>query len=54
MLLAYCSRGCAQKGIMPDPEQPRAVGLNHVALEVCDIEEMLTFYGKRLDNNVLG
>ena len=39
---------------MPDPEQACAVGLSHGALEVCDIEETLTFYGKRLDNNVLG
>lgn len=27
-------------------ERPRLVGINHVALEVGDIEEALTFYGK--------
>jgi len=25
--------------------QPRLVGLNHIALEVADIEEALRFYG---------
>ena len=30
---------------MNDPKKPRAIGFNHVALEVADIEEALTFYG---------
>ena len=31
---------------MPEPKKARAVGFNHVALEVGDIEEALTFYAK--------
>src|SRR5271168_4735771 len=31
---------------MPEPARPRAVGLNHIALEVGDIEEALAFYGR--------
>jgi lactoylglutathione lyase len=31
---------------MIDPVKPRAVGLNHIALEVGDIEEALKFYGR--------
>jgi lactoylglutathione lyase len=31
---------------MPEPRKARAVGFNHVALEVGDIEEALAFYGK--------
>ena len=37
---------------MSQPDSPRrakAVGINHVALEVGDIEEALTFYGRLLD-----
>jgi lactoylglutathione lyase len=31
---------------MTEPAKPRAVGLNHIALEVGDIEEALAFYGR--------
>ena len=31
---------------MADREKPRIVGLNHIALEVGDIEEALAFYGR--------
>lgn len=31
---------------MAEPAKPRVVGLNHVALEVGDIEEALAFYGR--------
>jgi lactoylglutathione lyase len=31
---------------MPESKQPRLVGLNHIALEVGDIEEALAFYGR--------
>ena len=31
---------------MTEPVKPRAVGLNHIALEVGDIEEALAFYGR--------
>jgi lactoylglutathione lyase len=32
--------------VMPKSKQPRLVGLNHIALEVGDIEEALAFYGR--------
>src|SRR5215475_12275763 len=31
---------------MPESEKPRVIGLNHIALEVGDIEEALAFYGR--------
>ena len=31
---------------MPKAKKARAVGLNHIALEVGDIEEALVFYGQ--------
>src|SRR5215831_4648892 len=31
---------------MNDRKKPRAIGFNHVALEVADIEEALAFYGR--------
>jgi lactoylglutathione lyase len=31
---------------MTETEKPRVVGLNHIALEVGDIEEALAFYGR--------
>src|ERR1700704_646248 len=31
---------------MPESKKPRLVGLNHIALEVGDVEEALSFYGK--------
>ena len=34
---------------MTDAKKARAVGFNHVALEVGDIEEALAFYGRLLD-----
>ena len=34
---------------MTDAKKARAVGFNHVALEVGDIEEALAFYGRFLD-----
>jgi lactoylglutathione lyase len=34
---------------MPGPRKARAVGFNHVALEVGDIEEALEFYGRLFD-----
>ena len=30
----------------PDANKPRLVGINHIALEVGDIDEALDFYGK--------
>ncbi len=34
---------------MPEAKKARAVGFNHVALEVGDIDEALTFYGRLFD-----
>ncbi len=34
---------------MPEAKKARAVGFNHVALEVGDIEEALAFYGRLFD-----
>jgi predicted enzyme related to lactoylglutathione lyase len=31
---------------MAEPAKPRVVGFNHIALEVGDIDEALTFYGR--------
>jgi lactoylglutathione lyase len=36
------------------PERPRLVGINHVALEVGDVEEALTFYGSLFDFELRG
>jgi catechol 2,3-dioxygenase-like lactoylglutathione lyase family enzyme len=32
--------------LMPDFAKPRVIGFNHVALEVGDIDQALTFYGR--------
>jgi len=34
---------------MPETKKARAIGFNHVALEVGDIEEALAFYGRLFD-----
>src|SRR5436190_825889 len=39
---------------MPQLKKARAVGLNHVALEVGDIEEALAFYGRLFDFELRG
>jgi len=39
---------------MAEAKKARAVGLNHVALEVGDIEEALTFYGRLFDFKLRG
>src|SRR5512132_467078 len=39
---------------MPEAKKPRAVGINHVALEVGDIEEALAFYGRLFDFRLRG
>jgi catechol-2,3-dioxygenase len=39
---------------MPESGKARAVGFNHVALEVGDIEEALAFYGRFLDFELRG
>ena len=39
---------------MPEARKARAVGFNHVALEVGDIEEALAFYGRIFDFTLRG
>ena len=39
---------------MPKARKARAVGLNHVALEVGDIDEALAFYGRLFDFGLRG
>jgi lactoylglutathione lyase len=39
---------------MPQVKKPRAIGLNHVALEVGDIDEALAFYGRLFDFELRG
>jgi predicted enzyme related to lactoylglutathione lyase len=39
---------------MSEPKKARAVGFNHVALEVGDIEEALSFYGRLFDFTLRG
>ena len=34
---------------MAEPAKPRAIGFNHIALEVGDIDEALAFYGRLFD-----
>ena len=39
---------------MPEAKKARAIGINHVALEVGDIEEALAFYGRLFDFRLRG
>jgi catechol 2,3-dioxygenase-like lactoylglutathione lyase family enzyme len=39
---------------MPETKKARAVGINHVALDVGDIEEALAFYGRLFDFQLRG
>ena len=39
---------------MPNTSKARAVGLNHIALEVGDIEEALAFYGRLFEFTLRG
>jgi lactoylglutathione lyase len=51
--LTTCNR-CAREGSMSEAKKARAVGLNHVALEVGDIEEALSFYARILEFQLRG
>ena len=39
---------------MPEAKKARAVGFNHIALEVGDIDEALAFYGRLFDLTLRG
>jgi catechol 2,3-dioxygenase-like lactoylglutathione lyase family enzyme len=41
-------------GIPPMPERARLIGINHVALEVGDLEAALDFYGRLFDVELRG
>jgi lactoylglutathione lyase len=38
----------------PAPRKPRLVGMNHIALEVGDVDEALAFYGRIFDFTLRG
>ena len=38
----------------PAPHKPRLVGMNHIALEVGDVDEALAFYGRIFDFTLRG
>src|SRR5208282_2896727 len=42
------------EGPMPEAKKARAVGFNHVALEVGDIEEALSFYSRLFEFRLRG
>ena len=46
--------GQAMESPMPEAKKARAIGFNHVALEVGDIEEALAFYGRLFDFELRG
>jgi lactoylglutathione lyase len=61
--MALTGRGCALKqrssphsrrNAMAEARKARAVGFNHVALEVGDIEEALAFYGRLFEFKLRG
>jgi lactoylglutathione lyase len=39
---------------MPEVKKARAIGFNHIALEVGDIEEALAFYGRIFEFQLCG
>ena len=41
-------------GSSPDARRPRMVGVNHIALEVGDVEEALAFYGRIFEVRLRG
>ena len=50
------SYGCSafQESPMTESAKPRAIGLNHIALEVGDIEKALAFYGHLFEFKLRG
>lgn len=43
-----------KKSTEPSTRKPRLVGMNHIALEVADVDEALAFYGKIFDFTLRG
>jgi lactoylglutathione lyase len=51
----FLSRTCNRcEGLMPEVKKARAMGFNHIALEVGDIEEALAFYGRIFEFQLRG
>jgi catechol 2,3-dioxygenase-like lactoylglutathione lyase family enzyme len=48
------SPACFEEDQMSDGRKPRLIGINHVAIEVGDIDEALDWYGKIFDFNLRG
>src|SRR5215472_12701406 len=42
------------EGMSKEQKRPRLVGMNHIALEVGDVEEALAFYGRIFDFTLRG
>jgi catechol 2,3-dioxygenase-like lactoylglutathione lyase family enzyme len=42
------------EAVMSDSKKPKLVGINHVAIEVGDIDEALAWYAKIFDFNLRG
>jgi lactoylglutathione lyase len=51
---SYLGSVTGWEGLMPEVKKARAIGFNHIALEVGDIEEALAFYGRILEFQLRG
>jgi lactoylglutathione lyase len=47
-------RNPVSEGLMPEPKKARAIGFNHVALEVGDIDAALSFYARLFEFDLRG
>src|SRR5579863_4177262 len=45
---------CGEERVMTEGKKPRLVGINHVAIEVADIDEALAWYAKIFDFTLRG
>ena len=54
MVLGHCLKDELLESAMAEARKARAVGFNHIALEVGDIEEALAFYGRLFDFKLRG
>src|SRR5207302_10833390 len=51
---SHISGGSIREELMPQAKKARAIGFNHIALEVGDIDEALAFYGRLFDFELRG
>ena len=54
MVLGHCFKDELLESAMAEARKARAVGFNHIALEVGDIDEALAFYGRLFDFELRG